>query len=93
MGLYLRSIAKNNNPDQNGTAKPTYSEHQLGTTVDLTSKQAGYRLTQDFEKTKAFKWLKENMAKFNMVLSFPRNNSQGYIYEPWHIRYVGKRLN
>lgn len=90
--LFQRSIRKNKNPNQRGTAKPTYSEHQLGTTVDFTCAEAGYSLTEDFEHTRAFRWIKKNMKNFGLKLSYPRNNREGYIYEPWHFRYV-KRQN
>ncbi len=48
-------------------------------------------LNPDFDKTRAFKWLVANAARFSFELSFPQDNSQGVSYEPWHWRYVGDR--
>ncbi len=72
------------------SADQGYSEHQLGTTVDLTTPTLGALLTQ-FEKTEEYKWLQENAHKYGFVLSYPRENKY-YIYEPWHWRFVGVSL-
>jgi D-alanyl-D-alanine carboxypeptidase len=71
------------------SADQGYSEHQLGTTVDLSD--GGGSLDTNFEKTKVGKWLLENSYKFGFVLSYPKNNKY-YIYEPWHYRFVGLEL-
>ncbi|MFN9165469.1 MAG: D-alanyl-D-alanine carboxypeptidase family protein, partial [Pseudanabaena sp.] len=42
-----------------------------------------------FEKTPAFQWLQNNAAKYGFEMSFPPNNPQGVMYEPWHWRFVG----
>jgi LAS superfamily LD-carboxypeptidase LdcB len=88
--LYQNALRKKKNPDWKGTAKPTYSEHQLGTAVDLSSSENDYDLTENFENTRAFKWIMENKDRFGIVLSYNRYNKEGYIYEPWHFRYIGK---
>ena len=41
-------------------------------------------LNQRFEHTKAGKWLLKNGSRYNFHLSFPRDNPQGIMYEPWH---------
>ena len=69
------------------SADQGYSEHQLGTTIDLTTSAVGSTLV-GFDKTTAFLWLKDNAYKYGFVLSYPKNNGY-YIYEPWHWRYVG----
>ncbi len=68
------------------SAAPGYSEHHTGRAIDITTPN-GPILEEDFEFTPAFKWLEENANKFNFYLSFPKNNSQGYLYEPWHWCY------
>ncbi len=72
------------------SADQGYSEHQLGTTVDLTTASSG-TLSSTFEKTKEFKWLTEHAHEYGFVLSYPKNNKY-YIYEPWHWRFVGAHL-
>lgn len=72
------------------SADQGYSEHQLGTTVDLITTGLGGQLT-GFEKTEAYQWLLANAYKYGFVLSYPANNGY-YIFEPWHWRYVGVKL-
>lgn len=93
MSLYKRALQKKNNPDWMGTAKPTYSEHQLGTTVDFSCSEIGYDLNETFENTRAFRWLQERLTKYGLKMSYPRNNAEGYIYEPWHYRYIKNQQN
>lgn len=74
-------------------SKPGHSEHQLGTTVDLTGSSAHFASASDnFENTSEDLWLRENAYLFGFVQSYPRDKESitGYRYEPWHYRYVGK---
>jgi zinc D-Ala-D-Ala carboxypeptidase len=65
------------------SAPPGYSEHHSGRAVDLTT--PGVRpLEEEFDSTAAFGWLTQNAARFGFNLSYPANNSAGYLYEPWH---------
>ena len=72
------------------SAEQGYSEHQLGTTIDFTTKKSGGVL-QGFDKTPAFTWLTQHAYEYGFVLSYPKNNKY-YTYEPWHWRYVGLDL-
>ncbi len=73
------------------SARPGHSEHQLGTTVDLTSPRVNYQLTQAFGETPEGRWLQANAHRFGFVMSYPAGKEEitGYDYEPWHYRYVG----
>lgn len=72
------------------SADQGYSEHQLGTTMDLSGSR-NESLTESFDKTKAYEWLTKNAYKYGFVLSYPKGNAY-YVYEPWHWRFVGKEL-
>ncbi len=72
------------------SADQGYSEHQLGTTVDLTTPTVGGTYTS-FAETEAFAWLLENAHRFGFTLSYPKDNTF-YIFEPWHWRFVGTDL-
>lgn len=76
------------------SAKPGHSEHQLGTTVDISCAAAGFTLTPTFGNTAEGLWLADNAARFGFVLSYPRGReeSTGYVFEPWHFRYVGTEV-
>ena len=73
------------------SARPGHSEHQLGTTVDFTSPAVGYALVQSFGTTAEGLWLRENAHLYGFVMSYPAGKEAvtGYVYEPWHYRYVG----
>lgn len=70
------------------SADQGYSEHQLGTAVDLETTGVGGVLDGSFANTPAYQWLTENAYKYGFILSYPPGNSY-YIFEPWHWRYVG----
>jgi D-alanyl-D-alanine carboxypeptidase len=72
------------------SAEQGYSEHQLGTAVDLTTKSiAGTSLT--FVASPAGVWLDANAYRYGFILSYPKGNTY-YQYEPWHWRFVGVAL-
>ncbi len=72
------------------SADQGYSEHQLGTTIDLTTKKMR-DLGSSFDATPEYKWLAEHAHEYGFVLSYPKGNKY-YIYEPWHWRFVGTEL-
>ncbi len=86
--LYKRAVKRN--PKQSSSAKPGHSEHQLGTTADISSPEVGYRLTKKLYNTKTHNWIKLNAKKYGIYISYPKNNTKGYDWEPWHLRYWGK---
>ena len=68
------------------SAPPGFSEHHTGRAIDVTTTGiAG--LEPEFETTEAFRWLTQNASRHGFVLSFPRGNRSGYVYEPWHWFY------
>ena len=74
------------------SARPGHSEHQIGSTADLSSASVGYELTEAFGRTPEGRWLAERAHEFGFVLSYPEGREQvtGYAYEPWHLRWVGR---
>jgi D-alanyl-D-alanine carboxypeptidase len=76
------------------SAKPGYSEHQTGLSIDVSTKSIKYRLDDSFALTPESKWLEENAHLYGYIIRYPDEKSEitGYAYEPWHIRYVGKTL-
>ncbi len=76
---------------QKVVAIPGESEHQTGLAIDVTSESMGFGLNQNFEEKDEFTWLKNNCYKFGFILRYQKNKEDitGYIYEPWHYRYIG----
>ena len=85
--LYKNAIAKYG-IYQMSSAAPGHSEHQTGLAMDLNN------VSSAFQYTKESKWLAENAHLYGYIIRYPKNktNITGFIYEPWHIRYVGKEL-
>lgn len=67
-------------------AAPGFSEHHTGRALDLNTPGCE-PLTEAFETTVAFDWLTRYAAEFGFVMSYPRDNPFGIIYEPWHWAY------
>ncbi len=73
------------------SADQGYSEHQLGSTVDLTTPENPESLTTAFRKTPQYTWLILHAHEYGFVLSYPEGN-QFFQFEPWHWRFVGVAL-
>ena len=69
------------------SALPGLSEHHTGRALDLTSFGEKEVLTESFETTEAFCWLTSYAKEFGFLMSYPKNNNKGFIYEPWHWCY------
>jgi D-alanyl-D-alanine carboxypeptidase len=76
------------------SSKPGYSEHQSGLAVDFTSPNQICRLETCWADQPGGLWLAENSWKFGWILRYPngQDTKTGYMFEPWHYRYVGKPL-
>ena len=71
------------------SAPPGYSEHSTGFAIDIGDAYARETdFDESFENTNAFKWLKNNAAKYHFKLSFDKKQTS-VDYEPWHWRYEG----
>lgn len=88
--LYLEAV-ETKGPKQNGVAAPGYSEHQLGTTIDVSGLDRRFILRGSFAETPEGQWLAANGEKFGFRHSYTQENmdESGYKPEPWHLRYVG----
>ncbi len=72
------------------TARPGQSEHQTGLALDILSED--YQEMDDgFENTASYTWLVNNCYKYGFILRYPKGKEDitGYLYEPWHFRYIG----
>lgn len=69
-------------------ATPGFSEHQLGTSVDVANLTKSGKA---FAKTAESLWLREHAHKYGFIISYGDQSEYktGYMSEPWHLRYVG----
>ena len=61
---------------------PGHSEHHTGLAVDITGTEEMY------------KWLEQHAPEYGFILRYPEDKTQwtGVSYEPWHFRYLGRKL-
>jgi D-alanyl-D-alanine carboxypeptidase len=94
-GLYNRYVSEQGQEtaDQQ-SARPGYSEHQTGLAADVEPTSRECEVEDCFADTKEGKWVAANAYKYGFVIRYPENRQRttGYIYEPWHLRYVGADL-
>ncbi len=69
-------------------AIPRTSEHELGLALDFNSTDE-----VNFKNTKEAKWIAKHCSEYGFILRYPEEKQSitGVIYEPWHIRFVGKK--
>ena len=84
--LYWNYVARDGEAAANMySAKPGQSEHQTGLAFDV-----GY-IDSNFGNTPDGQWLAANAHKYGFIIRYlpGKEHITGYVYEPWHIRYVG----
>ncbi len=68
------------------SARPGHSEHQTGYAFDINTTASSFAGTPEAE------WLEQNSYKYGFIIRYElgKEETTGYSYEPWHIRYIGK---
>jgi len=80
------------------SARAGHSEHQLGTTVDVSAPgQMPFNsdhAPSPFVLSRAGRWVRENAHRYGFTLTYPHGREQLTCMnpEPWHFRYVGVTL-
>lgn len=70
-------------------ALPGFSEHQTGLSFDIGSTNS-----KTFASSKEYSWMQDNAYKYGFIQRFPKGYESvtGFRAEPWHYRYVGKKI-
>jgi D-alanyl-D-alanine carboxypeptidase len=77
------------------SARPGHSEHQLGTTLDVTHAGGSAPWNYaDWATHPTGAWMRDNAWRYGFVMSYPKGTfaRSCYDYEPWHYRYVGRPM-
>ena len=85
-GLYQRYVDRSGKAEADRySARPGHSEHQTGLAFDLNT------ISDEFKDTDEGKWVADNCHKYGFIIRYPEEKESvtGYMYEPWHIRYLG----
>lgn len=71
-------------------ALPGTSEHNAGLAVDIITTK-DWDTYEGFEDTEEFAWLQEHAHEYGFILRYLKGKEDitGYIYEPWHYRFIG----
>jgi len=81
------------------SARPGHSEHQLGTTADLTYRtdegiNSGFGgfMAHLMRQSPAMTWVRANAHRFGVALTYRHDRvaETQYAWEPWHWRFVGE---
>lgn len=86
-GLYERYVQRSGKAEADRySARPGYSEHQSGLAFDLNS------IDMTFADTPECEWVNKNCVRYGFIIRYPEDGEEktGYMYEPWHIRYLGR---
>jgi len=75
-------------------AVPGYSEHHTGLAIDICLKKDGELIYDNDEmiaEREIFSKIHAKLSKYGFILRYleGRDDTTGYAYEPWHLRYVG----
>lgn len=87
-GLYNHYVKEDGKANADTySARPGHSEHQTGLAIDIVTSKGGFV----YENYQEYKWLIKNSYKYGFILRYPKGkeNITGYMYEPWHYRYLG----
>lgn len=89
---YVRSAGQAGADAQ--SARPGFSEHQTGLAADISALPLKCALAACFGQTPQGVWLAANAYRFGFLLRYPADKVPvtGYMYEPWHFRYIGVEL-
>ncbi len=88
LGIFERKRARGQSVDEilSVNAAPGYSEHHSGCALDIGA-PGEPPAEASFEATDAFAWLRKHAGGHGFVMSYPRGNPHGIVYEPWHWRW------
>ncbi len=73
------------------SARAGQSEHQTGLCCDVSSPSVSWALSYNYGNTDEGKWLAAHAHEYGFIIRYLEGKEEitGYVYEPWHIRYVG----
>ena len=78
------------------SARPGYSEHQTGLSLDLSStSRPSCDLQTCFADTEEGQWVAAHAGEYGFVVRYTEANTAvtGFNPEGWHLRYVGRELS
>ena len=79
------------------SCEPGLSEHQTGLALNVAGASTSYELSLDFLNTAEGKWVQAHCWQYGFILRYTDGTPDGknpgsvtgFVYEPYHLRYVG----
>jgi D-alanyl-D-alanine carboxypeptidase len=73
------------------SARPGYSEHQTGWALDIGAANGACSFQPCFMSTPAAQWAAAHAHEYGFIVRYPwmQQDTTGYYYESWHLRFVG----
>jgi len=92
--IFKENFKKQGESANKYSARAGQSEHQTGLAIDVGCDDEEILLSEEFESTKEYKWLSENVHKYGFIIRYQKGKEEitGYSFEPWHLRYVGEKI-
>lgn len=76
------------------SARPGFSEHQTGLSLDVVACSNGCGEIEAFGGTAESAWIAEHAWEHGFIVRYEDgvSDTTGYVPEPWHLRYIGPAL-
>ncbi len=76
------------------SARPGFSEHQTGLSLDVVSCSRGCGEIGAFGGTSESDWIAAHAWEYGFIVRYEEGETgtTGYVPEPWHLRYIGPQL-
>ncbi len=93
--LYTRYVSQDGQAAADRySARAGHSEHQTGLVADIAPANGTCVVDQCFANTPEGQWVAAHAHTYGFIIRYPEGKESivGYMYEPWHLRYVGEAL-
>ncbi|WP_349425858.1 M15 family metallopeptidase [Microbacterium sp. LWS13-1.2] len=91
---YGRHFAERGERADQVSARPGYSEHQLGLAADVVACAGACGTLDDLAATAQGQWIADHAWEHGWIVRYVEGATPvtGYLPEPWHLRYIGPEL-
>lgn len=91
---YGRHVAERGDRADQVSARPGYSEHQLGLGADVVACAGACGSLDELARTAQGQWVAEHAWEHGWIVRYVEGATPvtGYTPEPWHLRYIGPEL-
>ena len=91
---YGRHFAERGERADQVSARPGYSEHQLGLGADVVACAGACGTLDELAASPQGQWIAEHAWEHGWIVRYVEGATPvtGYLAEPWHLRYIGPEL-